>query len=245
MCAFPAGASGIVAGQPDGNAHPNVGVLALDGELACSGTLVAPRVVLTAGHCVADVTRAQVSFDEISPPAPGEPESEGRYITGTPYAHPAFGSRNGRGTNDRGVVVLDAPASSVWPGIRPAPLPAANALASSWSDGSLKRATITIVGYGVYEIHGKVIVFDPIARRRTEVTVASLAPEIIKFRAQSRDGRAGGSACYGDSGGPAFLGAAVVGLTNGDSSACTGFNNYQRTDTANARGFLGDFMALP
>jgi secreted trypsin-like serine protease len=247
VCAFPAGASAIVAGEPDGSAHPNVGALAFDGELACSGTLIAPRVVLTAGHCVAGVTDAQVTFDEIAPPAPGEPGSEGRYISGTPHAHPAFGTRNGGGQNDMGVVVLDDPASSVWPGIRPAPLPPANALAASWSDGSLKRATITLVGYGVYEIHanGKTIVFDPIARRRTDVTVATLAPEVVKFQAQSRDGRGGGSACYGDSGGPAFLGASVIGLTNGGTPTCTGYDEYQRTDTANARAFLGDFVALP
>jgi hypothetical protein len=245
MCAFPGGASAIVAGEPDGNAHPNVGVLALDGELACTGTLIAPRVVLTAGHCVAGVTRAQVSFDEIAPPAPGEPGSEGRYISGAPHAHPAFGTPNGRGYNDMGVVVLDQPASSVWPGIRPAPLPRADALAAAWSEGSLRKATVTIAGYGVYWIRGKRIVFDPIARRRTEVTVASLYPEIVRFHGQSRDGKGGGSPCYGDSGGPAILGGAVIGLTNGGNPACTAHSEYQRTDTANARGFLGGFVALP
>ena len=44
---------------PDGNAHPNVGAFLLprlsDGSLRiiCSGTLVTPRVFLTASHCTA------------------------------------------------------------------------------------------------------------------------------------------------------------------------------------------------
>ena len=45
--------------QPDGNGHPNVGAFLLprltDGSLRiiCSGTLVTPRVFLTASHCTA------------------------------------------------------------------------------------------------------------------------------------------------------------------------------------------------
>ena len=42
-------------GQPDGNGHPYVGLLVFDegGSPAwrCSGTLLSPIVMLTAGHC--------------------------------------------------------------------------------------------------------------------------------------------------------------------------------------------------
>ena len=51
--AAPAGA--ITGGQPDGNGHPNVGLhyfTQLDGTFRCSNTLIAPRLVLTAAHCV-------------------------------------------------------------------------------------------------------------------------------------------------------------------------------------------------
>src|SRR5215213_2898660 len=57
----------------DGNAHPNVGALLMpraDGSLRiiCSGTLVSPRVFLTAGHCTSYMqsngfSRAYVAFD--------------------------------------------------------------------------------------------------------------------------------------------------------------------------------------
>ena len=51
-------ANAITFGQPDGNRHPNVGVLLADWDeespgldTYCSGTLIAPRVFLTASHC--------------------------------------------------------------------------------------------------------------------------------------------------------------------------------------------------
>ena len=52
-----AGAShAITFGQPDGNAHPHVGTLLFVqngvGFFSCTGTLISPTVMLTAGHCV-------------------------------------------------------------------------------------------------------------------------------------------------------------------------------------------------
>ena len=62
----------ITFGQPDGNDHPHVGTLLFvqngDGYFSCSGTLISPTKMLTAGHCVEgagntnDVT--YVRFDE-------------------------------------------------------------------------------------------------------------------------------------------------------------------------------------
>ena len=62
-------ASAITNGQPDGNAHPYVGLMvALDEDgvplWRCSGSLLSPTVFLTAGHCVGDpAAHIEIWFD--------------------------------------------------------------------------------------------------------------------------------------------------------------------------------------
>lgn len=54
-------------GEPDGTDHPHVGLLVFDvgGSPAwrCSGTLLSPRVMLTAGHCTFGTSGGRVWFD--------------------------------------------------------------------------------------------------------------------------------------------------------------------------------------
>ena len=116
-------AAAITGGVVDGDAHPYVGALVVDGSVQCSGVLVAPTVFVTAGHCAANGTRVTVSFDMVL----GEWWTVGR---GTVAVDPTKGS-------DLAVVVLDAPMSIV-----PATLPGLG------SAGSFDGALVTSVGYG-------------------------------------------------------------------------------------------------
>ena len=125
----------ITGGGPD-TIHTNVGLVrftTVDGRFRCSGTLIAPTVVLTAGHCTeGPATNVYVSFDDalaLDPLAAGiSPEEkaarETHYITGIAHPDPAWdGKLNFAKQHDQGVVVLSAPATTKWPNIVPAPLP--------------------------------------------------------------------------------------------------------------------------
>lgn len=73
----PAGA--ITGGTEDlGNRYSNVGMVVFyqpDGRFRCSGTLIAPRVFLTAAHCTfEDIGKVAVTFDPLI--SRTEPESE-------------------------------------------------------------------------------------------------------------------------------------------------------------------------
>ncbi|MHB1243914.1 MAG: trypsin-like serine protease, partial [Gaiellaceae bacterium] len=109
---------------PDGDAHPYVGALVVDGAVACSGVLVGPAVFATAAHCGVDGARVAVSLDPML--GGGWSLQEGTFVT-----DPRKGS-------DLAVVVLDAPMA-----VAAASLPAAGT-AGSLAKGSL----VTSVGYG-------------------------------------------------------------------------------------------------
>ena len=95
-------AQAIINGEPDKgpNAHPYVGALVSvppSGEFKgqripiCSGTLISPRVFLTAGHCTEFLIKEDlptyVSFDPTYKPG------ESKVIRASPYTHPGFASQ--------------------------------------------------------------------------------------------------------------------------------------------------------
>src|SRR5688572_16495144 len=109
-------ASAVTAGGDlDGNAHPYVGLLVAKDAAGtpmwtCSGTLIAPRLVLTAGHCTeTPAARIEVWFD--ADVENGYPENGFPFTGdagGTPYTHPSY-NPNAFYLFDLGMVVLDKP----------------------------------------------------------------------------------------------------------------------------------------
>lgn len=58
-----------------------------------------------------------------------------------------------------------------------------------------------------------------------------------------------GGTCYGDSGGPHFLGGVdsnlIVSITVTGDAMCRATDKTYRIDTASARAFLDDFVSVP
>ncbi len=229
----------ITYGTEDGNLHPEVG--ALVGQFSsgtypyCSGTLIAPNVFLTAAHCDLGTTRVFVTFD-------GTFSSKSKLLSGTYYADPLYNQAQDD-PHDIAVVVLD----SAVKGLTPARLPAAGSL------GLLSvNAPFTSVGYGgqepVNQPGGPVIAYLD-TREYVTGSLNSINPAWLRLSQNIHTGD--GGTCYGDSGGPNFLGASrtetniVAGTTITGDSLCKATNVIYRLDTDSARAFLGRFVKLP
>jgi V8-like Glu-specific endopeptidase len=235
-------APAIVGGGPDGNGHPEVGALLApqaypDGTWeTCTGTLIAPTVFLTAAHCDQGVDRVAVTFDSSYDAATGTA------YWGTWHADPRFRKAQSD-PYDLAVVVLDRAVA----GVAPARLPAAGSL-----DGLKVGDGITAVGYGAQSVTmGKGGPTFHYADVRYVATGSVNALTKAWIRASMNPARGDGGTCYGDSGGPNFLGAGptethiVAGTTITGDAVCRATNVDYRLDTASARSFLGQYVTLP
>jgi Trypsin len=246
-------AQAISFGVPDGNAHPNVGALMIDFEgdaegpvHICSGTLIDDEVFLTASHCtvfLTDQDEVFVTFAQDADPAPPPAQLH----SGEAVTNPQFGG-GFSDPHDVAVVLLDAPITT----IVPAELPTLGLLDEMKSQGTLKGARFTPVGYGVQERqNGGGPPFFPYDGLRRRTTSGFNALNKAWLRLSQNPSTGNGGTCFGDSGGPNFLGAGagetdiVASLTVTGDAVCRSTNTTYRLDTMSARGFLDDFVAVP
>ena len=241
----------ITGGEVD-TVHKNVGLVRFttaDGRFRCSGTLISQTVVLTAGHCTeGPATNVYVSFDDalqLDPLPAGITPRRGRARGALHHRHRPSRSRlDGKLSiakqHDQGVVVLDAAASSKWPGIMPAPLPPVGYL--DRNQGQLKNETFTLSGYGV-DIGDKKAQIVIRERRMTTSYLKNVQSEVVVFQVNDKDSKAGGGSCFGDSGGAVFSNGYVLGdASYVNSLSCNATGSYQRTDTVYSRNFLNGFL---
>ena len=227
----------ITNGVLDGTQHPNVGGLVSPSQysdgtwLYCSGTLISPTVFLTAAHCADDSALVTVTFNP-------DYQAGDKTYTGTWYADPLYNWKQSD-PHDIAVVVFDKPIK----GIVPALLPAEDSLSNL--EGSQQ---FTSVGYGAYEVTkgpgGHQYLYNDVRMVATG-TLNSINPAWLRISMNPATGNGGG--CYGDSGGPNFLGTTdiVAATTITGDAICRSTNVTYRLDTPSARTFLGQFVTLP
>jgi hypothetical protein len=251
-------ASAITGNYVQDFEHPFVGLVVFydnSGEFAyrCSGALLTSTVFLTAGHCAGGgVATARVYFQQ-GAGTHYDPVTQHDPVTGYPddcaagtlgvvcatshtlvsYGYPNAGFPE---TKDAGLVILDQPIN----------LPEYGALATA---GTLDRfatqrgqqdLTLTNSGYGLTYINPQ---FTTSFRERLMSTsviqnLSSHLTDGFNVQESNNGGRGLGGTCFGDSGGPVFIGAStsntIVAVTSFGLSAnvCEGVGFDYRTDQA-------------
>lgn len=231
-------AEAITNGSADGNQHPNVGGIVAaaaysDGTwIYCSGTLISPKVFLTAAHCdEGGDGRVRVTFST------AYKDGDATYA-GTFHGDPLYNSRQSD-PHDIAVILLDKAVKST---ITPARLPAAGSLSKLSS-----TQTFTSVGYGAYQVTnepgGHQYLYDDVRMVATG-TLNATNPAWLRISMNPATGN--GGTCYGDSGGPNFLKASgtLAAITITGDAICRATNVVYRLDTASARSFLKQYVTL-
>ena len=245
----------ITDGELDGNAHPNVGLMvALDASgnpmWRCSGTMVSQRHFLTAGHCTYGAARVTIWFDaDIDAGRPGNGYPFVGQAFGTPYTHPDYPTASFV-RNDVGVVILEP--GFVGPGPY-ATLPPVGELDRLARKRGLQDLTFTAVGYGLQASFPDAASWKNVAYRVRMVATPMLLQINVPgftgdFSILLSNNAATGGTCFGDSGGPNFIGDSNVigGVTSyGINGNCAGTGGVFRMDTKNVQDWLATVPGFP
>jgi hypothetical protein len=247
--------SAITNGQPDGGEHPYVCLVVADvyipdvGNVPAwrgTGVLIAPDVVVTAGHVTDGAAAVRVWFAESVEGNPDYPAGGPSAIEGTPYTNPEFCIGCGNGLpgfayRDIGVIVLDEPVVMTEYGV----LPTAGLV-----DTLAMMTDVDIVGYGVQTmVRGGGPPYWTGLRSRLQASAQVITSPFTHsdefVRITANPGRGKGGTSFGDSGGPVLLADTNVFLSVNSyvtSYQSVGVTYSSRIDIPDVLAWINSFL---
>lgn len=244
----PSAPTRITYGSIDGSAHPAVILIIMDiaGSPAfrCSGTLIAPKVVLTAGHCTGEAgefsgmrifTESDVEHGNNNYPFAGPNTIEATSW----HSHPLF-TEAAFFLHDVGVIELKT--AVTLPASAYGRLPAADQL-----DALKPRSStvFTAVGYGLQRVNPAMVVAEKVRMSANPHLIQINTGFTGPFSLLLSNNASTGGTCFGDSGGPNYLGSSnvVAGVTSfGLNGSCGGTGGVFRVDRRDVLAFVGQYL---
>ncbi len=243
-------ATAITDGELDGAAHPAVVLVLMevDGAPAfrCSGTLVSPKYVVTAGHCagapgefsgIRVFTESDVQNGDNNYPFAGPNSVEAVRFA----AHPLFPTASFF-VHDVGMIELAQPINVA----RYGQMPRANQLDALKTRRGLQNQVFTAVGYGLQKINPVFVESQRVRMVAHPRLLQINVPGFVgNFSMLLSNNASTGGTCFGDSGGPNFVGDSMVigGVTSfGLNGNCAGTGGVFRLDRQNVLDFINGFM---